>query len=128
MQNLNILIVDDSATTRAFIKRAIKLSGIPVATMHEARHGGEGLALLACEPVDLILTDLHMPEVDGVQMIATLAQHHEWNPVRVIVVSADPNPARMGALQSRVSAYLRKPFTPEVAVAALTKAMGACHA
>ena len=109
-----ILIVDDSATTRAIIKRTIQMARVPTEKVLEAPNGMEALRLLASEPVDLILADLHMPEMDGVEMTRRILADEATKLIPVIIVSAEPNAERLEQLKKDgARGYLRKPFTPE---------------
>ncbi len=113
----HVLLVDDSATTRAFLKRALALSGLPIAAVHEAAHGQEAMALLAKQPMDLVFTDLHMPVMDGQALMRNMAQSPELCKIPVIIVSADPNapaaPSGPDCDGCNLRGQLRKPFTPE---------------
>ncbi len=109
-----ILIVDDSATTRAIIKRTIQMARVPTEKVLEAPNGMEALRLLATEPVDLILADLHMPEMDGVEMTRRILADEATKLIPVIIISAEPSATRLEQLkQDGARGYLRKPFTPE---------------
>jgi two-component system, chemotaxis family, chemotaxis protein CheY len=110
----SVLIVDDSATTRGLIRRALQLSGLPVGEFYEAGHGKDALAQLALRPVDLILTDLHMPEMSGVELARAVFANPATAGIPVAVVSAEPSSLRLVELrQAGVKGYLRKPCTPE---------------
>jgi two-component system chemotaxis response regulator CheY len=121
-----ILIVDDSATTRAFIKRTLKLTGIPTDAVLEAGDGKAALDVVAKQQkVDLILADLHMPEMNGVEMTRRLLADERTRSIPVIVVSADPNTDRLEQLTSEgVRGVLRKPFTPEGLKSAVAGILG----
>jgi two-component system chemotaxis response regulator CheY len=110
----SVLIVDDSATTRGLIRRALQLSGLPVGEFFEAGHGKDALAQLAQRPVDLILTDLHMPEMSGVELAQAVFANPATAGIPVAVVSAEPSSLRLAELRrAGVKGYLRKPCTPE---------------
>lgn len=110
----NILVVDDSATTRTIIKRTIQMAQLDVATIFEAGNGKEGLAAVSANKVDLVLADLHMPEMDGVEMTRQLLANQATKHVPVIIVSAEPNAEKVAALKAQgARGHLRKPFTPE---------------
>lgn len=110
----DILIVDDSATTRAMIKRTIKMAQLPTNNVYEAPDGKAALDLLASKHVDLVLADLHMPVMTGVEMAAKMRESGALNTIPVVVVSAEPNTERLEQLKAGgVAAYIRKPFTPE---------------
>jgi CheY-like chemotaxis protein len=123
----SILIVDDSATTRAMIKRIIGLAGLPVARLFEAPNGRAGLDLLATTPVDLILADLNMPEMDGFEMTRHIRADEKTRNIPVVIVSASPS-ADDFARNQQISGCLSKPFTPEAIRTVITKALEVQHA
>lgn len=109
-----ILVVDDSAMTRLVIRKALTLAGLEFESFHEARHGAEALDLLAAHPVDLIFTDLNMPEMGGDELMTKMRECERWNHVRVIVISTEGSQTRLEAIKRLgAAAILRKPFTPE---------------
>jgi two-component system chemotaxis response regulator CheY len=125
----NILIVDDSGTTRALVRRAIALSGLDVGDIHEAEHGQAALELLATHPVDLVLADLHMPQMGGIEMTQRILADEKLHGIPVVIISAEPDANRLEALkQQGVRAWLRKPFTPERVRDVVQEVMGAVHA
>jgi two-component system chemotaxis response regulator CheY len=109
----NILIVDDSATTRAVIKRLIHLCGID-ANVLEACDGNGALDMLGTCAIELVLADLHMPNMGGVELTQRMSGDPRLRNVPVVIISADPNAHRIDQLkQQGVRGYLAKPFTPE---------------
>ena len=122
-----ILIVDDSATTRAMIKRTIRMAEIPVAQLHEASNGKAALDLLATAPVDLILLDLNMPEMNGFELTRRLRADERTCRIPVIIVSASPDAEKFAGLE-RVDGYLSKPFTPEAVREVIARALEVQHA
>lgn len=113
-----LMIVDDSPVMRAFVKRTIAVSGFPVSEILEASNGREALdklrAAAAQPPVDLILTDINMPVMDGEQLIGELKADAGLRSIPVVVVSTDSTEKRVGALlKLGASDYVRKPFPPE---------------
>ena len=125
----HILVVDDSATTRTIIKRTIQMAQLDVAAIHEAGNGKEGLAVALAQPIDLVLADLHMPEMDGVEMTRQLLANPKTKHVPVVIVSAEPNQAKVDALKaSGARGHLRKPFTPESLRDTIIKTLEARHA
>jgi two-component system chemotaxis response regulator CheY len=106
--------VDDSATTRGLIKRTLQLCGVPVAAFAEAGDGVEALERLKAGPVDLILADLHMPRMNGLELAKAVLADPRTAKIPLAVISAEPNAARLLDLrQAGVKGYLRKPCTPE---------------
>jgi two-component system chemotaxis response regulator CheY len=127
--SFDILIVDDSAVTRALIKRTIKLSGLSVGSIYEADDGETGLEMLAQHHVDLVLADLHMPIMNGVEMTARILANDKTREIPVVVVSAEPDNEQIEQLKHRgIRGYLRKPFTPEGLSHVLTELLGVAHA
>jgi two-component system chemotaxis response regulator CheY len=110
----NILIVDDSATTRAMVKRIISLCGFDAADVLEASDGRDALDVLGARAIDLVLADLHMPNMGGIEMTQRMMGDPKLCKIPVVIVSADPNANRIDQLkQQGVRGYLAKPFTPE---------------
>lgn len=126
----NILIVDDSATMRAMIKRIVRMAGVAVGELFEAGDGLAALGILATSRVDLVLADLNMPGMTGVEMTHEMRQDEQLRDIPVIVISAEPNIDRLEQLKKDgVQAYVRKPFTPEAVREVVTRVMGvAVHA
>lgn len=112
---LRILIVDDSATVRAVIAKALAMAGVPVDEILEASNGKEALDTLNGNWVDLVFTDINMPVMSGMEMIAKMAEDDLLKTVPVIVVSTEGSKTRIEELRAKgVRAYVRKPFTPEI--------------
>lgn len=123
------LIVDDSATTRAIIRRTIRMSGVPADVVLEAQNGLEALQMLTCERVDLVLADLHMPGMDGVELTKNMAADRALASIPIVIVSAEPNISRIEELtRNGVRGHLRKPFTPESLRALIEETLGVAHA
>ena len=109
-----ILIVDDSATTRGLIKRVINLAQLGDCEIREAPDGKAALDLLHEFHVDLVLADLHMPEMTGVELAHAMFGHPNLRAIPVVIVSAEPSAERIAALRNAgVKGYLRKPCSPE---------------
>lgn len=111
---INTLIVDDSTTVRAVLAKTLRLAGVPVGDLHQAGNGKEALAILQDAWVDLIFTDINMPEMNGIELIEALSKDGLMESVPVIVVSTEGSTTRIEEVKAKgVRAYLRKPFTPE---------------
>lgn len=112
---MRILIVDDSSMMRAMVRRVINLSGVRDAEILEAANGAEALALLESNDVQLLLTDINMPVMNGLDLLREIATDKRWrNLVRVIISTDGSNARRDEAAGLEVSCYLEKPFSPEV--------------
>ncbi len=113
--SFNIIIVDDSAIIRTMIKRTINIAGIPTGKIVEARNGAEALISLAENWIDLIFTDINMPEMDGVEMLERISREERISDTPVIVVSTEGSETKIDRLtrMNNVKAFIRKPFAPE---------------
>lgn len=109
---LTVLVVDDSRVMRAMIIRTLRLSGLPLGTVHEAADGLAGLGILESESITLALVDINMPKLSGLDMLARLGPPSASGPV-VIVVSSDGSDARAGQVFAMGHGFLHKPFAPE---------------
>lgn len=123
-----ILVVDDSTLTRAVIHHMVEMLDLDVVEILEAANGQEALALLAHRPVDLILADLHMPDMDGCELVHRLKAEPAYAAIPVVVISAECNPGRLEELRARgVVDFLHKPFTPEAFRAILEQNVEWCR-
>jgi two-component system chemotaxis response regulator CheY len=123
--SLNILIVDDSETTRAVIGKTLGIAGVPVNQVFEASNGEEALKLLEDNWVDVVFSDINMPVMGGVEMIERMYENGLLKTIPVIIVSTEGNSSRIEQLKERgISAYLRKPFTPESISRVITDILG----
>jgi len=123
---LNILIVDDSAMTRAMLKRVTQLSGVPIAQILEAGSAREALAVLECEPVDVLFTDIDMPEMSGADLLREVNSRAACDHILRIVISSDGSTARRAELgELKVRGSVEKPFRPEMVREVLGELIGA---
>jgi two-component system chemotaxis response regulator CheY len=123
-----VLIVDDSPVMRAFIRRIVLLCGIEAAEFLEASDGIEALAVLRREWVDVILTDINMPGMDGEQLLRCLEADNLLKSVPVLVVSTDGTESRVHQMLSLgARGYVKKPFMPETLREELERVLGEPH-
>lgn len=110
----NILIVDDSRTTRRVIAKTLELAGVPVGDLYQAANGREALEVLHEHWVDVVFSDLNMPEMNGLEMIERMAADEALAAVPVVVISTEGSSERIEELKRQgIRAYIRKPFQPE---------------
>lgn len=110
----NILIVDDSPVMRKVIRRTINLSGIEVGDLIEAGNGREGLEEVEQQWIDLILTDINMPEMNGIDFIESLKTDEVMKSIPIIVISTEGRDTVVQeALSLGAADYITKPFQPE---------------
>lgn len=109
-----ILIVDDSSTIRRMLKKAISMAGLDVGIVMEAADGEEALAALKENWVDVVFSDIHMPNMSGDQLVEKMAADGLLASIPVVIVSSDRNQALRDRLEKwGVQAYITKPFRPE---------------
>ncbi|MFO7730548.1 MAG: response regulator [Spirochaetia bacterium] len=109
-----IMIVDDSATSRMIIKRCFQMAGYQDSTFIEAEDGLKALSNLNRNAVDLVVTDLNMPKMDGATFIKKLRLIDKTKQLPVLIVSSMGNERLELELEGKdVMGILRKPMTPE---------------
>ena len=123
--SLRIMIVDDSPAMRTFIGRIVQLSGLDVESCVQASNGREALSLLRKQMVDVVLSDINMPLMDGEQFLKELSEDTALKGVPVVVVSTDSTDLRKKRmLDLGAKGYVRKPFAPETLRYELEMAIG----
>jgi two-component system chemotaxis response regulator CheY len=109
----NILIVDDSPAMRRVVRRVIDISGVDVGKYMEAGNGLEALVVLRSDWVDLIMTDINMPEMDGEELLVAVRADSMLAEIPVLVVSTDQSDTRVKQMISLgANGYVTKPFMP----------------
>ncbi|MGE5644265.1 MAG: response regulator [Acidobacteriota bacterium] len=123
-----VLIADDSPAMRSVIRRVIELSGFEVERFLEAEDGAGALSLLGREPVDIILTDINMPHVNGEQLMCSLRAEESLRRTPVIVISTDSTAHRINRmLELGAKGYITKPFFPEALRQELERVLGVAN-
>jgi two-component system chemotaxis response regulator CheY len=110
----DLLIVDDSTAIRKILQRVLHSAEIPLRNVYEAGDGLEALAVLKANKVSLVLSDINMPNMDGLQLLAQIRANQEWKSVPVIMITTEGSQVKVvEAAQLGANGYVRKPFTPE---------------
>jgi two-component system chemotaxis response regulator CheY len=111
---LDVLIVDDSAAIRKILHRVLVQADVPLGRVVEAGDGLEALDALKSHKVGLILSDINMPNMDGLQLLSAVKAHDELKKVPVIMVTTEGGSSKvMEAVNLGAAGYVRKPFTAE---------------
>ena len=111
---LEMLVVDDSPVTRKMVRRAIGLCGLDIGTVHEAGDGAEALSRLAEHKVDMVLADINMPVMNGMELVERMSADAVLSRIPVIIVATPMSEQRIERLLDiGARAYLAKPFRPE---------------
>lgn len=124
----NILVVDDSQTMRSMLVKTLRMTELDLGEILVAVNGKDALEKLKDNWIDLVMTDLNMPEMTGLELIDAMAANGLLSSVPVIVISTDGSDARIQQLKLQgVREYVRKPFTPEVISDAIVRVLGGSH-
>jgi two-component system chemotaxis response regulator CheY len=108
------MIVDDSGAMRAVIKKVITISGFKINNCYEAANGREALEKLKQNWVDVIISDVNMPEMNGLELLKSLSQDPLYRSIPAIIVSTEGSSERMKeALEGGAKGFIKKPFQPE---------------
>jgi two-component system chemotaxis response regulator CheY len=111
---IDVLIVDDSAAIRKILHRVLVQADVPLGRVVEAGDGVEALEALKSNKVGLILSDINMPNMDGLQFLSAVKAQAEVKDVPVIMVTTEGGSSKvMEAVNLGAVGYVRKPFTAE---------------
>jgi two-component system chemotaxis response regulator CheY len=111
-----ILVVEDSFSMRSFVRSALEAGAADLGEVDvvEASGGFEALRLLPRGPYDLVITDINMPDINGLELIQFIRtnEHHRSTPILLISTQSSERD-RTRALSLGADGYVAKPFTPE---------------
>jgi two-component system, chemotaxis family, chemotaxis protein CheY len=111
---LDVLIVDDSAAIRKILQRVLNQAEVPLGAVYEAGDGLEALEALKKNMVGLILSDINMPNMDGIQMLSQIKANDAWKGIPVVMITTEGSQAKvMEAVNLGAAGYVRKPFTAD---------------
>ena len=118
----NVLIVEDSKAIRSMIRVALEGMGDFFAI--EAGNGFEALKTLPTRPFDLIITDINMPDINGLELIGFVKSNPAYRNIPLIIVSTEKSEEdKKRGLALGASGYVAKPFKPHELLAAVQKAL-----
>jgi two-component system, chemotaxis family, chemotaxis protein CheY len=114
MSEIRALIVDDSSVMRKIVERSLRQAGLDLKEVHEAGSGSEGIEVLRARSVDLILSDINMPSMDGLEFLRQIRAQSLAEGVPVVMITTESSEEHVKqAIQAGAQGYIRKPFTPE---------------
>ncbi len=109
-----IMVVDDSETIRSVLERTIGMTKLPVDDIIQAANGKDALEKLVDKWVDIVFTDINMPEMNGVELVDAMNDNPEYREIPVVIVSTEGSKSRIEQLRQKgIKGYFRKPFTSE---------------
>jgi two-component system chemotaxis response regulator CheY len=111
---LNILVVDDSTAIRKILIRVLRQTALAIGEIFEARDGLEALEIVRNHPLNLVLSDINMPNMDGLGLLAELKGAEQWRNLPVVMITTEGSEEKVAqAIRLGSAAYIRKPFTAE---------------
>jgi two-component system chemotaxis response regulator CheY len=114
MKLARVLIVDDSSVMRKIVGRSLRQAGVDVQQLLEASNGSEALTVAREHPLDLVLCDINMPLMDGLEFVRRFRSIEAAQHIPVVMVTTEAGEAHViQALSSGASGYIKKPFTPD---------------
>lgn len=114
MAGIRVLIVDDSSVMRKIVERALRQAELEIEAVFEAANGSEALDVLATKQVQLILSDINMPSMDGLEFLRQLRARNLAAGVPVVMITTESSQEHVKqAIQAGAQGYIRKPFTPD---------------
>jgi len=114
MDKIRALIVDDSSVMRKIVERSLRQAGVEIEKVLEASNGAEALAALRDNTVDLILCDINMPVMDGLEFVREAAKLESAKGVPIVMITTEGSESHVvQALTAGARGYIRKPFTPD---------------
>lgn len=125
----DVLIVDDSAAIRKILQRVLHQTGIQLGAIHEAGDGQEALEVLKRVKPRLVLTDINMPKMDGLQFLAAMKDVEAWRDIPVVMITTEGGEMKVGeAVRLGAAGYVRKPFTADQIKEKLSGLLDPAHA
>lgn len=114
MDKITALIVDDSSVMRKIVERSLRQAGVELEKVVEASNGAEALAALSsCKP-DLILCDINMPVMDGLEFVKEAHKMDTTKDIPIVMITTEGSESHVvQALTAGARGYIRKPFTPD---------------
>lgn len=110
----NILVVDDSSTMRKIVSRSLRQAGLDFGEIFEAGDGQEALDMLENNPVDIVLSDINMPNMNGIEFLREKAGRDAIKDIPVFMISTETGDDIIGEAKSLGAVgALKKPFTPD---------------
>ena len=114
MSQIKALIVDDSSVMRKIVERSLRQAGLDISSVIEAGNGAEALGMLDDNPVDLILSDINMPVMDGLEFVRQVQTIDRLRNIPVVMITTEGSESNVvQALSLGAKGYIRKPFTPD---------------
>jgi two-component system chemotaxis response regulator CheY len=110
----NLLIVDDSNSMRTVVKKIVGLTGLETSQVLEADNGRKALDVLGGNWVDVVILDINMPEMNGLELLQRMNEEPLMKNIPVVMMTTEASEAHMKtAFELGAKGFIRKPFVPE---------------
>jgi len=111
----SLMIVDDSATMRKIIMRTVRMSGLEFSRTEEAGNGNEAIEKLKAGPIDIVLCDVNMPEMGGLEMVKKVrSELPDCADTKIVMVTTESSQELIDSvIADGANGFISKPFTPE---------------
>lgn len=111
---INILVVDDSTAIRKILIRVLRQTALEIGEIFEGRDGLEALEIVRSHALQLVLSDINMPNLDGLGLLAELKAAEQYRNLPVVMITTEGSEEKVSqAIKLGSAAYIRKPFTAE---------------
>jgi two-component system chemotaxis response regulator CheY len=116
-----ILAVDDSPTIRQLVKMTLSRAGYEVS---EAEDGAKGLQKASAETFDMVLSDINMPQMTGIEMLRSLRKLDQYKFTPIVLVTTESQPEKKAEGKAAgATGWIVKPFEPDQLLAVVTKVL-----
>jgi two-component system chemotaxis response regulator CheY len=121
----NILLVDDSNVVKAVLRRILAGSSLSINQVFDAANGVEALKVLNSNTMDLVITDINMPMMNGIELIERMRLDMMLKNIPVVVISTEGSLTRIADLEDLgIKGYVRKPFVADDILSVVNEALG----
>lgn len=122
---MSVLIVDDSSVMRKIVERAVRQTGLALEKVLEAENGAAALKILETEQPDLVLSDINMPMMDGLEFLHCLHAAGTSSKVPVLMITTEGSEAKVReAITLGAKGFIRKPFSPSEVKDQIARVLG----
>lgn len=111
---IDVLVVDDSTAIRKILQRVLRQTDLQLGEIVEAGDGVEALELLRKKHFGLILSDINMPNMDGLQLLSAVRKEEQWKKIPLLLITTEGSQEKvLEAANLGANGYVRKPFTAD---------------
>jgi two-component system chemotaxis response regulator CheY len=111
---IDVLVVDDSTAIRKILQRVLRQTDLQLGEIVEAGDGVEALELLRKKHFGLILSDINMPNMDGLQLLSAVRKEEQWKKIPLLLITTEGSQEKvLEAANLGATGYVRKPFTAD---------------